>query len=130
MHRVGSRLPALHVPTYAPRRLAMHHRVRLLVWLILCAVTPAPYAFPEDTKKAPASALAGVEALDQPVTCSETKIALGDLVGRVAADTGVKLTTAREVTDEPVAVAVKAMPARELLEQLADLLDYRWSRRG
>jgi hypothetical protein len=51
-------------------------------------------------------------------------------VQKVAADTGAPLTAAREVADEPVALVVKEMPARELLVQLADLLDYRWARKG
>jgi len=34
------------------------------------------------------------------------------------------------VADEPIAVIVKGLPARELLDQLAELLGYRWSRRG
>jgi hypothetical protein len=55
---------------------------------------------------------------------------LRELIERVAADTGAPLTAARDVADEPVTVVVKEMPARELLEQLADLLDYRWSKRG
>src|SRR5204862_1953721 len=75
-------------------------------------------------------ALEVVRELDQPVTYTETKIPLGELVQRVAVDTGAPLTAAPEVADEPVAAVVKALPARELLEQLADLLDYRWSRRG
>src|SRR5207245_1898889 len=53
----------------------------------------------------------------------------GELVRKVSVDTGVTLTAAPGVADEPVAVVVKPMPARELLEQLADLLDYRWARR-
>jgi hypothetical protein len=76
------------------------------------------------------SPLEGVKALDKPVTCTETKIPLGELVQKVAADTGAPLTAAPGVADEPVAVVVKDLPARELLEQLADLLDYRWMREG
>jgi hypothetical protein len=73
--------------------------------------------------------LAHVPGLEKPVTCSETKIPLGELVRKVAADTGVPLTAAPEIADEPVAIAVKEYPAHELLEQIADLLDYQWSRR-
>jgi hypothetical protein len=51
-------------------------------------------------------------------------------VQKVAADTGAPLTAAREVADEPVAVVVKALPACRLLDELADLLDYRWRREG
>src|SRR5712692_3820210 len=68
------------------------------------------------------SALAGVMELDRPVTCAETKISLGELVGRVAAETGTNLTATRDVADEPIAIIVKALPARELLDQLAELL--------
>jgi hypothetical protein len=78
----------------------------------------------------PRSVLANAPGLEQRVTYSETKIPLGEFVARVAADTGVALTAVRDVADEPVAVVVKEFPARELLEQLAELLDYRWSRRA
>ena len=47
----------------------------------------------------------------------------------ITADTGVSLTAAREVADEPVAVVVKQYPAGKLLQELAELLDYTWSRR-
>src|SRR5437879_2243087 len=76
------------------------------------------------------SVLAGEAALDKPITYTETKIPLGELVQKVAVDTGVSLSASPGVVDEPVAVVVKQMSARELLEQLAELLDYRWTRRG
>jgi len=72
--------------------------------------------------------LAEAAGLAKRVTYSETKIPLSELVQKVAVDTGVPLAAAREVADEPVAVVVNSMPARELLEQLADLLDYQWHR--
>jgi hypothetical protein len=72
----------------------------------------------------PRSILAKVAALEKPVTYSETKIPLSELVQKVAADTGVPLTAARQVADEPVAVVVNSLSARRLLEQIADLLDY------
>jgi hypothetical protein len=78
----------------------------------------------------PRSVLTHAPGLEKRVTYSETKIPLGEIIARVAADTGVPLTAARDVADEPVAVVVTDFPARELLEQLADLLDYHWSRRG
>ena len=62
--------------------------------------------------------------LEKPVTYSETKIPLGELLARVAADTGVALTAASDVADEPVAVVATDVPARELMDQLAELLDY------
>jgi hypothetical protein len=71
-----------------------------------------------------------VKALDRAITLSEFRIPLGELVEKVAAETGVSLTTTPEVADEPLVVAVKQLPARELLEQVAELLDFMWSRRG
>jgi hypothetical protein len=76
------------------------------------------------------AALAGVTALARPITLSETKIPLGSLVQKIATQTGVKLAANPNVADEPVAVVVRKLPARELLTHLAELLDYRWRRLG
>src|SRR5438309_645030 len=109
------------------------NRAVTLALLIGCVggLRPAARAA-SGTRAAPAarltSVLEGVKELEKPVTYAETKIPLGELVQKVAQDTGVDLTAAKDVADEPVAVVVKEMPARELLEQLADLLDYRWAR--
>jgi hypothetical protein len=81
----------------------------------------------EEPRRSP---LAGVAALDKPITLSNTRIALGEVVQKVAAETGVKLTAHPTTADEPVAVVVKELPARELLVQLAELLDYLWVRQG
>src|SRR5438093_10452821 len=109
-----------------PRRLG-----RRLSWLAAAAalflIPRAVGAAPEGR---PVDPLAAVKELDKPVTYTETKIPLVELIAKVAADTGVTLTAAREVADEPVAVVVNWMPARELLRQLADLLDHRWGRRS
>jgi hypothetical protein len=102
--------------------------LRCLIALTAAAALPFPAALPADAPKR--SPFEGVAALEKPITLSETKIPLGELVHKVAAETGVKLSATREVADEPVAVVVKELPARELLEQLADLLDYMWSKRG
>ena len=64
------------------------------------------------------------------MTYAEEKIALAELVEKVAAETKVALTAHVDVADEPLAIYVKDMPARELLEQVAELFDYRWSRRA
>lgn len=76
----------------------------------------------------PRPVLDEVKSLDRPVSFSDPKISLGEVVRKVAAETGAHLTAAPEVADEPVAVAVKNLPARKLLEQLAELLDYQWTR--
>ena len=55
---------------------------------------------------------------------------VGELVRKVASETGVALAAGTVVADEPVAVVVTALPARRLLEELAELLDYQWRRQG
>jgi hypothetical protein len=109
-------------------RSAMRRAV-FLVSLFGLLLGVATHSFGGAAEQRPRSALADVAALDKLVTYTEVKIPLGELVRKVAADTGAPLTAARDVADEPVAVIVKELPARELLEQLADLLDYRWSPR-
>jgi hypothetical protein len=98
----------------------------LLGFILGCAL---PVFAAAASESRPRSVLANAPELEKRVTYSETKISLGELVAKVSSDTGVPLTAARDVADEPVAVVVTDFPARELLEQLADLLDYRWSRR-
>src|SRR5688500_15969385 len=104
---------------------------RVLGCLILAAVGLALTAFTARATDTPKrSPLADVAALDKPITLTETKIPLGELIQKVAAESGVKLTAHPTTADEPVAVVVKELPARELLVQLADLLDYLWIRQG
>src|SRR5215208_4075745 len=107
--------------------------MRLAAWLTCFGIlylSPLPRSHAAEPAQQPQSALTGVAALDKTVTYTELKIPLGELVEKIAADTGAPLTAARDVADEPVAVVVKELPARELLEQLGELLDYRWSRRS
>src|SRR4051794_9611669 len=104
--------------------------VWLLAFLSFFLSISASSGFAEHTGPRHHRVLEAVKGLEKPVSYTETKLPLGELVEKVAADTGAPLTAAREVADEPVAVVVKDLPARELLEQLADLLDYRWSRKG
>src|SRR5713226_7706671 len=100
---------------------------RLRVGLIVAGLLLALPSFAAEPAVPHPSPLEGVKDLEKLVTYTETKIPLGELVQKVAADTGAPLSAAPEVADEPVAVVVKEMPARELLEQLADLLDYQWA---
>src|SRR3989442_14348500 len=104
-------------------------RAVVLAWLICCTGGPAMPGAHAEAPKPNRSVLAEVKELDKPVSYTETKIPLGELVQKVAKETGASLTAAREVADEPVAVIVKDLEARQLLEQLADLLDYRWTRK-
>lgn len=107
----------------------------LLSWLAACSLGaalagPAPAGSAGPLNTSLSSVLGSVRALETPVTLTETKIPLGELVQKVGAETGVSLTAAPGVADEPVAVVARALPARRLLEQLAELLDYQWRRRG
>jgi hypothetical protein len=108
----------------------LQHRTWVLIAFPLCLLSFALPVFAAEAGSRPHSVLQGVAALEKPVTYTETKIPLGELVQKVASDTGARLTAGREAADEPVAVVVKEMPARELLEQLADLLAYRWVKAG
>jgi hypothetical protein len=102
----------------------------LLILLAVHAVLAAQSVIAAGTAAGrPRSVLEAVPGLEKRVSYSETKIPLGELIQKVAADTEVPLTTAQDVADEPVAVVVKDFPARELLDQLAELLEYQWSRR-
>lgn len=74
------------------------------------------------------SPLAGVPGLQRRVSCTEAKTPLGELVRKLSAATGVSLSAAREVADEPVAVVVSDSPASRVLDEVAELLDYRWAR--
>src|SRR6478672_7444885 len=105
-------------------------RTAILCCLICCTVSVAFPGWGAGARERSRSVLEGVAGLEKPITYCETKIPLGELVQRVAEETGVRLTAAPEVADEPVAVIVNALPARELLAQLARLLDYQWSRRS
>jgi hypothetical protein len=109
-----------------PRATAHGAILRLSIAIFIPGLS-LPVTAAEQTRRSP---FAGVAALDKPVTISETKIPLGELVQKVAAETGVSLTASPEVADEPVAVVVKELPARELLEQVAELLDYTWVRQA
>jgi hypothetical protein len=104
------------------------HRFTLATLIGLTALPSLP-AVGEAVPSRAASVLEGVPGLEQRVTYTETKIPLGELIARVAEDTHVPLTAAPDVADEPVAVVVKDFPARQLLEEVAELLGYRWSRR-
>jgi hypothetical protein len=98
--------------------------------LVLWTCGFAPWGLTATATGRPRDAIDGIAGLQKPVTFTETKIALGELVERVATDTGVALGAATDVADEPVTVVVNEMPARQLLEELASLLDYRWRQRG
>lgn len=108
----------------------MGHRVVFFLWLAFCAAGVPHPCFGAEAASRPDAALAGVTALGRPITLSETKIPLGALVQKIAAQTGVRLVAHRDVAAEPVAVVVRRLPARELLTNLAELLDYRWRRLG
>ena len=97
---------------------------------VFCALfwtTQVSAAAPENGSK---SVLADVDPLKQPVSFSETKIPVGELLQKISKATGVPLYADRPISDEPLAVVVDKMPAVRLLEEIATFLDYRWRREG
>jgi hypothetical protein len=107
----------------------MQTRIVLVTWLMTGALGLALADTVSGQEPHSLSVLAEVKGLEKRITYTETKIPLGELVAKAAADTGVPLTATPEVADEPVAVVVTDLPARDLLQEVADLLDYRWRRR-
>src|SRR2546423_636072 len=79
-------------------------RVGLAAGLVTASLTPVLPGLAAEASAGRRPILEGVAALNKPVTYSETKIPLGELVQRLAADTGAPLKAARDVADEPVAV--------------------------
>jgi hypothetical protein len=104
-------------------------RSRSICRFVAIAALGTLAGFAAHAKEPRPSPLEAVPGLQKRLTYSDIKIPLGEFLSKVAADTGVSLQAAADVADEPVAVVVREFPARELLEQLADLLDYQWSRR-
>jgi hypothetical protein len=104
-------------------------RTVVLVSLLCLAGSTCLPGLGADVETRRGSVLTGLKELEKRVTYTETKIPLGELVQRVSQATGVTLRATRDVADEPIAVVVKELPARDLLTSLAELLHYRWSRR-
>ncbi|MCC2670835.1 MAG: hypothetical protein K0Q72_3306, partial [Armatimonadetes bacterium] len=72
--------------------------------------------------------LAGDTRLDRPVTLRLGKSPLSRVLAEVGKQSGVALTPAPEVADEPAIVFVREQPAREVLRHLALLFRYTWTR--
>lgn len=68
--------------------------------------------------------------LAKQVTLKLRKTPLSEVAAELSRQTGVTLRTTAEVADEPAVVWVTEQPAREVMRQLAALLDYRWTRSG
>jgi hypothetical protein len=97
-------------------------------WIVCLVLIAVPGLLPlsaAETEQRPPSVLEAVAALDKRVTYTVARTRLGELVQKVAQETGAALTAARDAADGPVTVVVSELPARELLEHLAGLLDYR-----
>src|SRR5436853_1982827 len=79
------------------RAAAMRHHVVMKRWILIAAVALLLSGAAKSIEDRSRSPLAGVKALENPVSYTETKIPLGELVQKVAADTGAPLTAAPEV---------------------------------
>src|SRR5437870_1055167 len=100
-------------PCCPPRGNGVRYRTMFTRCLMAALLSLVPSTFASEAEPHPRSVLANLKALEKQVTYSETKIPLGELVQKVAADAGVTLTASPGVADEPVAVVVKELPARE-----------------
>lgn len=95
-----------------------------LYLLALAGATAVPAYAQQPTR----SALAGDARLDQPISVSWKKATLYDALLEVSKKTGVKLTPEMAVVDEPIMVSATGVPARQVLDHVATLLDFTWSR--
>lgn len=68
--------------------------------------------------------------LDRPVTLRLKKSPLSAIVAALGQQAGVTLEATPGVADEPAIVFVTDQPAKEVMHHLAQLLHYRWTRRG
>ena len=110
-------------------------RTALPVVLLLFAVghsRPATAARPPAAIVRPAVAISPILAEDPrlaaPVTLRLAKSPLSDVAAELDRRTGVVLTAAPEVADEPALVWMRERPAREVMHHLAVLFNYRWKR--
>ncbi|HUT74666.1 MAG TPA: hypothetical protein VM221_07505 [Armatimonadota bacterium] len=95
-----------------------------VAWWIVCA--PVPDAVRADTFDAGEAAL-GDQRLAKPLTLDLTQEPVSDLLARIGAATGVRLS-ARQMDNDKVNVFVNDLPARDLLAQVAKLYRGRWER--
>ena len=72
--------------------------------------------------------LATEERLARPLNIALREEPLADFLAQVQRETGVALEAAEETADERVTLFARGRPARELLERVAEHLDYTWVR--
>jgi len=103
------------------------HRALLLVCLFLaCLAEPARAAAPPG-RSLPAAAYEPADArLERPIAVREERVTIGDLLARLAQETGVPLACDPSVAAVEVVIQAKSRPAREVLGRLAVLLDRSW----
>lgn len=98
----------------------------ILLLLCLLAVAAGGRAGADPAR----SPFEGDQRLDRPLTLQWKKATLYDAMRQVSRLTGVRLTVGRMLVDEPVTAAVRDLPARTLLTQIAKLTGYTWVRDG
>src|SRR5438105_4714054 len=107
-------------------------RFWILLLLLTGGLAAADPLLPPEVGPAPEvpAAFAQDARLDTRVTLRLTRRPLARAVAEVARQTGVRLTVARGVAEEPAILFCRKQPAKEVLHHLALLFDYRWSRTG
>jgi hypothetical protein len=103
--------------------------MRVLSALILAVLLALPAAA-QGQAPPPSSALRGDDRLNKPVTVRWKKATLFEALAELKRQTGVSMVPDRAVVDEPIMAAARDMPARALMEHIAQLLRFTWTRYG
>jgi hypothetical protein len=100
--------------------------------LALAAGLPAVAApaAPESERAALQPILTQDTRLTRPVTLRLKKSPLSTVAAVLSRETGVSMTAARDVADEPAIVYATEQPAKEVMHQLAQVFNCRWTRKG
>lgn len=99
--------------------------MRWLVPFLTAALIAAPVLAQEKR-----SVFAGDDRLNKPVTVHWKKATLNEALAELKKQTGVSVVPDRGVVDEPLMASETNVPARQLLEQIAKLTHFTWSRYG
>lgn len=113
---------------------------RLLVFLVVMVFaapawskepTPQPACCSLSRLALPNSAILKEDTrLEAPVTLRLPRAPLSQVVKELEQQTGVRLKTSAETADEPAILHISKQPVREVMNRLAALFHYRWSRSG